>query len=156
MIITRRDSMKRLKYIQLLLVMFFMMFWIVSLIKLEFLTWQHGAKFPYPENISSMCGEMDFAKVLELTDANARIYYVSGSHNVGNTATFICRGDNWEYERWERTIWSTTGSADDFVWPYWYHSASGWALFAVIGFPILIVSILIPLLVGRRRKVDET
>ena len=143
--------MRKIKYIPVLLLIAFALFWGGSLTKCENLTWQYGAQFPFPDDISYMSGELDFLKVLELTDTNARIYYVSSNRSVGDTATFVRRGDSWEYEKWEWTIWSKFGSADEFVWPYWYHSATGIALLIVFGIPAILIAI-ISLLIGNKKR----
>ena len=145
--------MKKIKYIPLLLVIAFMLFWGSSLIKCEVLTWRYGAQFPFPDKVSSMSGELDYLKVLELTDTNALVYYVSGNHNIGDTVTFIHRGDNWEYEKWV-TIWSKSGNADEVVFPYIHHSAAGIALLVVIGIPVMLIAV-IALFIGSKRKINS-
>jgi len=133
---------KILKFIPIILVVCFLLFWGVSTLKCEVLTWQHGRSFPFPNDINSMCGEMDYLKVLKYTDTNARVYYVSDNRSVGNTATFIRHGNNCEYYKWEKTIWSKSGSADDFVFPYFYHSAEGKGLFFILGIPAFLIAII--------------
>ena len=30
--------------------------------------------------------------------------------------------EKWEYDRWERTLWSSYGNEDENIWPYFWHS----------------------------------
>ena len=32
--------------------------------------------------------------------------------------TFVLKDEHWTLDKWS-TIWSKTGSADDFIWPYY-------------------------------------
>ena len=95
----------------LLLVIFF------PYLKAEVLTFQHGSEFEGLEQQTKMLAEARYYKVLSYTENTATVFYVS---DTGDLITF--RRDsqgNWQYTDWV-TIWSNTGSADEFYWPY-YH-----------------------------------
>lgn len=95
----------------LLLVIFF------PYLKAEVLTFQHGSEFEGLEQQTKMLAEAHYYKVLSYTEDTATAFYVS---DTGDLITF--RRDsqgNWQYTDWV-TIWSNTGSADEFYWPY-YH-----------------------------------
>lgn len=95
----------------LLLVIFF------PYLKAEVLTFQHGSEFYGLEQQTKMLAEARYYKVLSYTEDTATVFYVS---DTGDLITF--RRDshgNWQYTDWV-TIWSNTGSADGFYWPY-YH-----------------------------------
>jgi hypothetical protein len=144
--------MIKLKFIPLALIAAFLIFWLCGLLINEVKTLLYGKMFPYPNSVYLMCGEMNFMKVLDISDANARIYFVSGNRSLGTTAEFTRNGELWECESWG-TVWSSTGgSADEFVWPYWYHSASGWALFLILGMPLIIASTFVALMCINSRK----
>ena len=93
------------------------LFWLASCAKCEVLTYQHGQEFEtlYKEN--TMIGEVDYLKVLDYSDTSARIYYVGINRSDGNTVKYVKQKGQWVCEEWE-TVWSKTGSADGFVWPY--------------------------------------
>ena len=95
----------------LLLVIFF------PYLKAEVLTFQHGSEFEGLEQQTKMLAEARYYKVLSYTENTATVFYVS---DTGDLITF--RRDsqgNWQYTDWV-TIWSNTGSADEFYWTY-YH-----------------------------------
>ena len=97
-------------------IVLFMLIWGIAILKCEILTYKYGYQFNtiYQEN--TMIGEIEYFKVLEYSDTYARVYYVS--KNSGNVLTFSKKSGEWKYDKWEQTVWSKTGSADDFIWPY--------------------------------------
>lgn len=97
---------------------------VVSVIRCEMLTHKHYAEFcdAYKEN--TMLGEIDFFKVLEYEPFSyARVYYVSEGKSGGNILIFKYDNGSWKEISWN-TIWSKTGSADNVVYPYWWHGIS--------------------------------
>jgi len=151
--------MKKLKYIPLVIIILFLVFWLISVIKVELLTWKHVSEFAIPDEVIAWTGEWNNTKVIDYTNDYARVYNNFGSHlksgAAGFSTNFTKENGTWEYESWG-AVWSSYGSADDFVWPYWYHSAGGWALFLFLGAWFLIISIILLLLSGRKRQVKET
>ena len=53
---------------------------------------------------------------MEYSKDNARVYYVT-ENSFGNMISFVKYNNNWDMVNWE-TIWSKSGSADGFIWPY--------------------------------------
>lgn len=95
----------------LLLVIFF------PYLKAEVLTFQHGSEFEGLEQQTKMLAEARYYKVISYTEDTATVFYVS---DTGDLITFGRDSQgNWQYTDWV-TIWSNTGSADEFYWPY-YH-----------------------------------
>ncbi len=92
--------------------------WGIFVLKCEFLTYKYGNQFEkiYKEN--TMIGEIEYLKVLEYSDFTAKVYYVSKNYTGGDILSFLKKNGHWKYNKWERTVWSKTGSADGFVWPY--------------------------------------
>lgn len=103
----------------------FLIVWGISLAKCELLTLKHGSEFAeiYKEN--TMLSEQQYWKVLGYSDQIARVYYVGMNHSSANILTFQNMDGQWRYDgEWE-TIWSTSGSASQSIWPYWWHFIYG-------------------------------
>lgn len=71
-----------------------------------------------------MLGDMEYFKVLECSDNSAKVYYVSKNMSGADVLTFAKINGKWTETRWN-TIWSTTGSASEVIWPYWWHFIYG-------------------------------
>lgn len=106
-----------LKVILIGLIMFCFI-WGISVLKCEILTWKYGGQFKTVYQENNMMGDIDYLKVLNYSETNARIYYVSKNRAGGDILSFSKHNDVWKYDKWERTVWSKTGSADGFIWPY--------------------------------------
>lgn len=92
-------------------------FWILSIIHCEVLTLQRSAEFENLWQENTMLSEPDSIKVLEYSDTYAKIYHRSIE---GGATLEFSRTDSqseWEFLYWD-TIWSRSGSADGFIWPY--------------------------------------
>lgn len=89
------------------------------------LTLMHGSEFENNYRENTMIGEIDYLKVLNYSDNFARVYYVSANRSSASILTFKKQDGNWSYEAWERVVWSSTGSASDVIWPYWWHFIYG-------------------------------
>lgn len=95
------------------------LFWGGSLLRCEVLTHRYGQEFQRAWADHTMIGEQAQCKVLAYTDTYARIYVVEEGRNSGNLLEFTKAEDStrWDFQSWE-TVWSATGSADGFLWPY--------------------------------------
>ena len=93
-------------------------YWAISFAQCELLTVQHGQEFKDLYRVNTMIGEQSYLKVLNYSDTYAQVYYVGINRSGGDILGFSKQNDRWVYQKWERTVWSKTGSADDFVWPY--------------------------------------
>ena len=71
-----------------------------------------------------MLGEMEYFKVLSCKDNTAEVYYVSKGMTDANVLTFKNNNGVWQ-EISCNTIWSTTGSASEVIYPYWWHFIYG-------------------------------
>lgn len=92
---------------------------IVPYVKVEILTFLHSKEFYGLERQVSLVGESEYYKVFSYDSKHlARVYYVGKNHSYGNMFTFINEGGNWNLYQWD-TIWSSSGSADDFIWPFY-------------------------------------
>ncbi len=111
----------KLRIILLIIVFCFLLIWVGSIIKCEVLTALHGDEFNaiYKEN--NMIGEIEYLKILEYSNKVARVYYISLNKSSGNILKFSKIDEQWKYDKWEQTVWSTSGTADGVVWPYLWH-----------------------------------
>ena len=94
-----------------------LLLWIGSLVKCEVLTNRYGTEFQELYKDNTMLDEIDYLKVLGYTDDTARIYYVAKDRSSGNILVFGNENGKWSCKNWE-TVWSKSGSADGFIWPY--------------------------------------
>lgn len=107
---------KRIIIILTIIISFFVLFWLGSFIKCEILTARHGQEFSELYKLTNMIDKIDYLKVMEYSKDNARVYYVT-ENSFGNMISFVKYNNNWDMVNWE-TIWSKSGSADGFIWPY--------------------------------------
>ena len=110
-----KKSIKRIVFAGFLLLA---LVWLVSLAKSEYLTVRYGTQFTNAYREHTMLATPDYLKVLSYTDTSAKVYYVKRNAG-GNILTFTRTDaqDEWQFVEWI-TVWSRTGSASDFVWPY--------------------------------------
>ena len=94
------------------------LFWVGSILKCELLTSQYGQQFVGLQEQTHMLGELDYLKVLDYSASAARVYYVGSNRSGGDILKFTKQDGDWTYLEWEKTVWSKSGSADAFMWPY--------------------------------------
>lgn len=95
----------------------FFVVWGISILKCEIETYRYGWQFEDIYQGHTMIGEIDCLKILNYTNTNARVYYVSKDHSGGDVLEFYRENDGWCFDNWN-TVWSKSGSADGFIWPY--------------------------------------
>lgn len=100
------------------------LFWISSLIKCEVLTHKYYKAFERAYTNNTMLGEMEYFKVLSCDGKTAEVYYVSKDKTDANVLTFVNDSGTWVETSWN-TIWSSSGSASDVIYPYWWHFIYG-------------------------------
>lgn len=111
---------KIINIICLLIILIPIVYWGAYLLRCELLTLQYGKEFNTVYRQNTMMGDINYLKVLDYSDENARVYYVSKNRSGGDILKFIKEDDKWIYEEWEKTVWSSTGSASEVIWPYWW------------------------------------
>lgn len=85
-------------------------------LKAEYLSLKHGKEFEGLELQTNMLNKSRYYKVIEYSDKKASVFYVS---DTGDILTFIKNDDGlWELDGW-KTVWSKSGSADSFSYPYY-------------------------------------
>ena len=102
----------------------FVSYWIATLVKIDIQTHAHYDEFEYAYMDGTMLGDMEYFKVVYYDDYMAQVYYVSEGRSGGDLLVFENNGDAWKQVYWG-TIWSSTGSASDVIWPYWWHFIYG-------------------------------
>ena len=88
-------------------------------IKVEILTIQHKSEFNNLYESNGMLKEIEYFKVMNYSKKSAEVYYVSKGKKAGLLYEFIKdEKDVWQLEQWD-VVWSASGSADNFIWPYY-------------------------------------
>lgn len=87
-------------------------------LKAEYLTSRYGDMFEYEYHQSGMITEIEYFKVISYSNGNATIFYVLKNHSAGVCMNFRKEHKSWQVTNWQ-VIWSTSGSADKFFWPYY-------------------------------------
>ena len=64
-----------------------------------------------------MISYVDYFKVMEYSSDDASVYYIAHGSD-GELIRFHNENGQWIMVSW-KTIWSTSGSADSFIWPYY-------------------------------------
>lgn len=94
--------------------------WGSSLLKCEVLTNKYYNDFADAWTGNTMLDEPEYFKVLNCNGKTARVYYVSEGKDWASVLTFEKTDVEWVETNWE-TVWSTTGSASEVVYPYLWH-----------------------------------
>ena len=104
------------KKIILCILVSFLGYWLGSVIDCEIKTNKLKTEFEqiiYDEMELDKNGRF---KVLYFDNNYARVYYAND--NIGNLYGFIKNGDKWNMYGLMHTVWSRSGNADGFLWPY--------------------------------------
>lgn len=115
-------------------IIIFLVFWIGTILYTEILTFQHGDTFRIiveEDTWYEGFGDIGKIKVLSYSDTSARVYcvWINRSNGIeGIEAESRLGGAILKFEKvdgkWRiiesetEWIWSSTGSADGFMWPY--------------------------------------
>ena len=111
-------------WIAIILLAFFAVIQSISLIKCEILTNQYYSDFEYAYQSNTMLGEMETFKVLNCDGQTAEVYYIEEGKTLAHVLCFENVDGRWVESSWQ-CIWSTTGSASEVIWPYWWHFIYG-------------------------------
>lgn len=108
--------------------------WIGALVKNAVLTVMHkeqveNIRFVEPEEL-----QMDWYRITSYSDDSIEIYYVNtlsrgeaGEYKIGERLTFRKMTDGWHHTGGlESILWSGAGTAEHYIWPYWYHVFLVW------------------------------
>ena len=116
--------MKKFLKIILIITLIFLVVWGSSILKCEYLTSQHSHEFDLaaiPEE-DTMLSKPDWFRIISYNDEYAEIYYISESFRLGSILSFNKVDGKWKYDGYANTRWTLLGgSADEIVWPYFWH-----------------------------------
>lgn len=91
----------------------------IPYIKTEYLSYKHGTEFSDLYKQTGMIDDIEYLKVLDYNENSAKVYYIGKNHHDGNIVYFENQNGQWLLKSWE-TIWSKTGSADSFYYPFYF------------------------------------
>lgn len=124
--------LKIIKWIILIPIILFMVIWLGTLAENRIVTELHRDEI---ENMKPLLSygeplEYDWYRILSYSETEIEIYFVQKGYNskyevdyaLGGIVTYYHDSDGkWHY-RWSNDyLWSTSGTADNFIWPYWHH-----------------------------------
>jgi len=142
------DHMKKFLVFNLFVIFVIIIFiWSIPIINNEIKTVKYGDEFYDSYKQSNMINSIKSYKVLEYSDSKSKVYYISvyNKSESGFVFHFEKSGEKWSMIGYD-CIWSETGSAESFIWPYFYHSPEGLIYFMIIVIGCLVATILITLI----------
>ena len=108
-----------------------LLIWCGALAKNGILTAMHKDEIENLEFLESQeqLPEFDWYRITSYSDEVIKIYYVNtlgkgtnGEYKIGGEMIFSKTPNGWEHTDMVRSIlWSGSGSADNYIWPYWHH-----------------------------------
>ena len=115
--------MKKIKIVVLVIISAFVLYWTSSIAMCEYNTYKYGEIF-INTKIHDIGGEGYLndcnIKVIKYNNDNAKVYVVfeNVQNEVGLVYYFVkTENSNWVFDHYD-AVYSTTGSADGFIWPY--------------------------------------
>lgn len=112
---------RKIRYILLGVILTLVCIYIATLVRIEILTYQHKDELIDACKENTMVGDdFDFFKVLEYSECDYARVYVGKYTTTGNVFTLGYSDGEW-YEAGWSTKWSTSGTADKTVYPYFWH-----------------------------------
>jgi hypothetical protein len=103
------------------------------------LTNKHFAEFTIPDEVIAWTGAGGTAKIITYEDQYAKLYYYFTNDYFAIEMDFVKNGSIWQLNTW-KAVWSS-GSADDFIWPYIHHSPIGLFLIIILGALLLLTAV---------------
>ncbi len=114
---------KIVKWSILILLLSFLLIWTISLARNRILTELYGdeiANLNFYE--TEEVPHYDWFRILSYSETRIEVYFVNELENyeVGGIAIYTCNPyGNWFHQ--DNVLWSTAGTADTLIWPYFYH-----------------------------------
>ena len=95
-----------------------------SYLRVEYYTIRHGNEFEELYKQTRMIDSVDYCKVLEYSPSHAKICYVKRTHDIRSRNVYVIEFSKAGSEEWQMRGWkcvcSSTGSADDIMWPMYF------------------------------------
>lgn len=104
-----------IKRIIIRFIVVFIIFRVIIFSKIDLLTLMHSNEFKDEYNQTHMLSGHPKPKVMEYSPNSAKVYYVN--KDGGDVLWFEKNDNKWIMINWE-TVWSSSGSADGFIWPF--------------------------------------
>lgn len=136
-----KNVYKGIRIAQIILLSLTLLVWGGFLIYCQILTDLHENEFSGQDAQTNMSNAAHL-KVLEYSDDTAKVYYYD--EEGGMVIHFVHEGEVWALSSWGKPNWSRSGSADDIIWPYVWHSAEGKATLFLFSFFFIAWAILTP------------
>ena len=127
----KKDIKKIIIWISGLILIAFLLIWGGTLVKNCVSTVIHKDEI---ENIHLIeyeepLPEFDWYRITSYSDENIEIYYVNtlgkgtdSEYKIGGKVMCTKISGGWHHtDMTESILWSGAGSADNYIWPYWYH-----------------------------------
>ena len=130
-----KNSKRSIIYTLVLILIIPVVMWVGALAKNYMLTVMHKDQV---ENIQFSIYEeepylwLDWYRITSYSEEKIEIYYVNEfddykmgdrvieSYKIGGKVTLYYESSGW-YHTDTSVLWSRAGSADNYIWPYWYH-----------------------------------
>ena len=123
--------LKIVKWIILIPIILFFVIWIGTLAKNRIVTELHRDDV---ENLDLLLDygeplEYDWYRILSYSETEIEICFVKKvyssfrDYELGGIVTYYHHDSDgkWHYSWSNNYLWSTAGSADNYIWPYWHH-----------------------------------
>ncbi len=120
---------KIVKWIILVPIIVFFVVWIGTLVKNRIVTELHRDEISkLRSSYSEFLPKRDWYRILSYSETEIEIYFVRNvdsdprDYRLGGVITFRRDSDGKWYDNFGGNyLWSGEGSADEYIWPYWYH-----------------------------------
>ncbi len=143
--------LKWLRRISCALFIGFLAVWLGSMLVVEIRTAHYGDQFQDGYLQTRMLPKPDKLYVLSYSESRAKVYYVSDGG--GNVLSFVKSRDAWHMFSWD-TIWSSSGSASGYIWPYFHHSAESAVSYFLLLLPFFLATV-VTLFLAIDRKINQ-
>ena len=118
-------------WILALIVTISVLIWVGALMKNSILTSIHKDEIRSLQFLESEepLPEFDWYRITSYSDSTIKIYYVNTygkgmdmEYKVGGEIVFTKTPNGWYHtDIVDSILWSGSGSADNYIWPYWHH-----------------------------------
>ena len=107
-----------LKFIIIFAVVILLLILFFPYVKAEYLTAKHGIEFENEYKQIGWIDSLEYFRVIDYESERATVFYVEKNHNTGWRIDFVRIENSWIKDVAD-CVWSKSGSADNFCWPYY-------------------------------------
>lgn len=91
---------------------------VIPYMRVELNTYLHKSTFREEFRQTHMIDKIEYLKVFDCTHDTAQVLYVVDGHEAAIMTYFSKCDGIWALDTWT-VLWSSTGSAESFFWPYY-------------------------------------